>query len=208
MYNGRSWSYLAASRESIVLQKRHWPLRSSEHFLVSQPFGRIQLTEDDRQEKPGVNRSAGRPQSESESESESELLYDWWFTANQFVLATSPLRLTTSESFSTEHLLSWSLYNILSDERMGLSITIAAGVRQRGHSQVRVPRDSWPHFTVSDSRLPQPGGSGPSICISQEQGGPIIPLGTGFPFRHLLRLSGLRCRYSTLSPHCFSPRKT
>jgi hypothetical protein len=34
--------------------------------------------------------------SESESESESELLYDWRFTANQFVLATSPLRLTTS----------------------------------------------------------------------------------------------------------------
>jgi hypothetical protein len=30
------------------------------------------------------------------SVSESELLYDWRFTANQFVLATSPLRLTTS----------------------------------------------------------------------------------------------------------------
>jgi hypothetical protein len=30
------------------------------------------------------------------SESQSELLYDWQFTANQFVLATSPLRLTTS----------------------------------------------------------------------------------------------------------------
>jgi hypothetical protein len=29
-----------------------------------------------------------------ESESESELLYDWQFTANQFVLAPSPLRLT------------------------------------------------------------------------------------------------------------------
>jgi hypothetical protein len=29
-----------------------------------------------------------------ESESESELLYDWRFTANQFVLAPSPLRLT------------------------------------------------------------------------------------------------------------------
>jgi hypothetical protein len=29
-----------------------------------------------------------------EPESESELLYDWWFTANHFVLATSPLRLT------------------------------------------------------------------------------------------------------------------
>jgi hypothetical protein len=28
------------------------------------------------------------------SESESELLYDWRFTANQFVLTPSPLRLT------------------------------------------------------------------------------------------------------------------
>jgi hypothetical protein len=40
------------------------------------------------------------------SESESEILYDWRFTANQFVLATSPLRLTTSIFFSTEHLRS------------------------------------------------------------------------------------------------------
>jgi hypothetical protein len=37
---------------------------------------------------------------------------------------------------------------------MGLSFTIAAGPRQRIHSQVRVPQDSRPHFTVSDSRLP------------------------------------------------------
>jgi hypothetical protein len=41
----------------------------------------------------------------TDSESESKLLYDWWFTANQFVLVTNPLRLTTSV-FSTEHLLS------------------------------------------------------------------------------------------------------
>jgi hypothetical protein len=32
-------------------------------------------------------------------ESESELLYDWRFIANQFVLATSPSRLTTSNFF-------------------------------------------------------------------------------------------------------------
>jgi hypothetical protein len=32
---------------------------------------------------------------------------------------------------------------------------------QLSHSQVRVQRDSWPHFTVWDSRLPQPGGPGP-----------------------------------------------
>jgi hypothetical protein len=40
------------------------------------------------------------------SEPESESLYDWRFTANQFVLTTSPLRLTTRMFFSTEYLLS------------------------------------------------------------------------------------------------------
>jgi hypothetical protein len=39
--------------------------------------------------------------------SKSEFLHDWRFTANQFVLATSPLRLTTQQFyFPTEHLLS------------------------------------------------------------------------------------------------------
>jgi hypothetical protein len=37
--------------------------------------------------------------------------------------------------------------------------TIAAGHRQLIHSRVRVPRDSWPYFTSSDSRLLQPGGA-------------------------------------------------
>jgi hypothetical protein len=30
---------------------------------------------------------------------ESELLYGWWFTTNQFVLGTNPLRLTTTNIF-------------------------------------------------------------------------------------------------------------
>jgi hypothetical protein len=38
---------------------------------------------------------------------------------------------------------------------------------------------------------PQTWGPGP-----REQGGPYIPPGTGFPFRRLLRLAGLRWRYS------------
>jgi hypothetical protein len=46
---------------------------------------------------------------------------------------------------------------------MGLSYTIAAGLRQCIYSQVRVPQDSWPHFTVSDSRLPQPGVQAPYL---------------------------------------------
>jgi hypothetical protein len=42
----------------------------------------------------------------SQPESEAELLYDWRFTANQFVLAQSPLRLTTRDLFITKALLS------------------------------------------------------------------------------------------------------
>jgi hypothetical protein len=83
---------------------------------------------------------------------------------------------------------------------MGLSFTIAAGPRQRSLSQVRVPRISLPHFTISDSRLPQPGGPGPRIYITQGKDGPVIPPGTGSPFRLLLRLTGLRWRYSTAPP--------
>jgi hypothetical protein len=46
------------------------------------------------------------------------------------------------------------MWGALSDERTGLSFTIAAGPSQRSHSRVRVPWDSLPYFTVSDSRLP------------------------------------------------------
>jgi hypothetical protein len=51
---------------------------------------------------------------------------------------------------------------------------------QRSHSQVRVLWDSWLHFTVSDSRLPQLRGTGSHIYIFQKHGGPVIPPGTGF----------------------------
>jgi hypothetical protein len=84
---------------------------------------------------------------------------------------------------------------------MGLSFTITAGPRQRSHSRVRFPRNSCPYFIVSDSRLSQPGGPGTRIYIPQEQGGPVIPPGTWFPFRRLLPHAGLRWRYSTLPPH-------
>jgi hypothetical protein len=84
------------------------------------------------------------------------------------------------------------MWGALSDERTGLSFTIAAASRQRSHSRVRVSRDSRPYFTVSDSRLPQPGGSGHRIYFPQEQGGPVILPDTEFRFRRLLRHAGLR----------------
>jgi hypothetical protein len=93
----------------------------------------------------------------------------------------------------------------LFDDRTGLLFITAAGLRQRSRSQIRVPHDSWPYFTASDSRLLQPGGPGSRIYIHQEQGGPVISPGTGFPYRRLLRLAGPRCRYSNPSPHGDSP---
>jgi hypothetical protein len=43
-------------------------------------------------------------------------------------------------------------------------------------------------------RLSKSGGLGPHIYIPQEQGGPVIPLGTGFASRRHLRLAGLQWR--------------
>jgi hypothetical protein len=87
---------------------------------------------------------------------------------------------------------------------MVLALTIAAGPRECSHSQVRVLRGSWPHFTGSYSGLPQPGWPGTRIYIPQEQSGPVIPPGTRFPFRPLLRLAELRWRYSNPPPYRIS----
>jgi hypothetical protein len=46
------------------------------------------------------------------------------------------------------------VWGALSDERMDLSFTIDPGPCQRSHSRVRVPWDSRPYFTASDSRFP------------------------------------------------------
>jgi hypothetical protein len=60
---------------------------------------------------------------------EAELLYDWRFTAYQFGLATSPLRLTTSNFIFQLNTCGYSPYvTSSSNERMGLSFTIAAGL--------------------------------------------------------------------------------
>jgi hypothetical protein len=53
-----------------------------------------------------------------------------------FRLGDKPLETHDHPFFPTEHLRLLSLRNILSDERMGLSFTIAAGPRQSSHSQV------------------------------------------------------------------------
>jgi hypothetical protein len=46
------------------------------------------------------------------------------------------------------------MWGALSNEKTGLSFTIAASPRQRSRFRFQVPWDSRPYFTVSDSRLP------------------------------------------------------
>jgi hypothetical protein len=46
------------------------------------------------------------------------------------------------------------MWGALSDQRTGLSFTIAPGPCQCSPFRVRLPWYSWPYFTVSDSRLP------------------------------------------------------
>jgi hypothetical protein len=52
------------------------------------------------------NRLKTRTHRDYPAKSKSGLLYDWRFTANQFILAPSPFRLTTRDFFSTESLRS------------------------------------------------------------------------------------------------------
>jgi hypothetical protein len=71
--------------------------------------------------------------------------------------------------------------------RLGLLLALATAVFHE--SEFRGIRD---HILLPQVRDPQPGGSGPRICIPQEHGDSVIPPCTGFTFRRLLRLAGLR----------------
>jgi hypothetical protein len=67
------------------------------------------------------------------------------------------------------------MWGALSDERTGLSFTIASGFRQRIRSRIRVPWDSRPYILLSQIR--------------------------DFHFCRLLQLAGVRWKYSTQPPH-------
>jgi hypothetical protein len=58
-------------------------------------------------------------------------------------------------------------------------------------------RRTHSHILLSHLRLLQSGAPGPRIDIPQELGVPVIPPGTVFPLRRLLRLAELRRGYLT-----------
>jgi hypothetical protein len=64
----------------------------------------------------------------AEPHSQSQLLYDWWFTANQFVLESNPLRVTTSNFF----FFSWTLAVIV---LMSCTVILESRV-PRTHDQI------------------------------------------------------------------------
>jgi hypothetical protein len=88
----------------------------------------------------------------TQSESESELLYDWRFTASSFVLATSPLRLTTSNSIFQLNTCSYSPYVTSSLTRgwachLQLLLALASAVILRSDS-----RGTHDHILLSQIR--------------------------------------------------------
>jgi hypothetical protein len=104
--------------------------------------------------------------------SESELLYDWRFTANQFVLATSQLRLSTGIFFPPQlNSCGYSPY-VTSSLRRGwvcrlqLLLVLASAVILRSES--RGTHDNILLSQIRDST--QPGRSGRRIYIPPGRG--------------------------------------
>jgi hypothetical protein len=89
--------------------------------------------------------------SNSKSKPKSKICYDRRSVGQAVLVSSTHLALTTTFYYcrTVAGLLMWGA---LSDERTGLPFTVAAGPHQRSHSRVRVPWDSRPYFTVSDSR--------------------------------------------------------
>jgi hypothetical protein len=88
------------------------------------------------------------------------------FTTGGLRPISSALRQAPWETRPEFFIVNWTLEvivlcNILSNERMCLSFTIVAGPRQRSHSQVRVPRDSWPTLVSQIRDFPNLEGQVP-----------------------------------------------
>jgi hypothetical protein len=119
---------------------------------------------------------------------------------NSFVLATSPLRRTTSNFIFQPNTCLHSPYVTSSLTRgwvcrLHLLLALAIAAILRSQSRGTIATFYCLRFWRAKS---------PYLYIPQEQGGPVISTGTGFPFRLPLRLAGLQWRYSTPPPHVIS----
>jgi hypothetical protein len=92
------------------------------------------------------------PNNTNKSESESHITIDGQSASPSWNKA--PIWGLRPDFYYCQPVASLLMWGFLSDERTGLTFIVAAGSRHRTHSRVRVPWDSRPYFTVSDSRLP------------------------------------------------------
>jgi hypothetical protein len=77
--------------------------------------------------------------------------------------------------------------------RLQLLLTLASAVILRSESD-----GAHDHILLFQIRVsPNLDGQVPVFISPQQEGGPVAPPGIAFPFRRLLRLAGLRWRYST-----------
>jgi hypothetical protein len=89
------------------------------------------------------------------------IYYDRRSVGQSFLVSSPHLGHMTKFLLLSDH-CGFLICGALSEERTGLSFTMY-------NVQYII------NFTVSDLRLPQPGGTSPCIYIPQEQGGPVIP---------------------------------
>jgi hypothetical protein len=100
------------------------------------------------------------------------------------ILFNLPIKDPTKTRFLLLSVAGLLMWGALFDERMGWSFKIAACPSWCSYSWVRVPLNSQ---TFDSLQLRRPG---PHIYIPQEQGGSVIPPGTGFPCCHLYNSQG------------------
>jgi hypothetical protein len=118
------------------------------------------------------------------------MFHDWRFTANHFVLATSPLRLATCNFIFQLNTCGYSPYVTSSLTREGSGdyncCWYSPALSFPGQSLAGLMN------TLCSLRFETVPiwGPGPHIYVPQDHGGPIIPPGTGFVFRCLVDSQG------------------
>jgi hypothetical protein len=114
---------------------------------------------------------------------ETELVYDWWFTTNQFVLTISPLRLTTSNFIFWLNTCGYSPYVTSSLTRgwvcsLQLLLALASAVTLRSES-----RGSHDYILVSQIRdCPNLEGQVPVFIFSRNRVAQLYPQALGSLF--------------------------
>jgi hypothetical protein len=105
----------------------------------------------------GVYNSVSSKPNMSKSKSKSKLRYDQRSVCQSVLVSSTHLGLTTRLFYYSQTVASLLMWGALSDERTCL------------------PRDSWPYFTLSDSRLPQPRGPGPQFITPRNMMAQLYP---------------------------------